>query len=136
MNTKIDNQTPAIKGNSSSSLKVNQKTSAAKDNVTNEFENNFQAVLQNQESDSGLHFSNHAVKRLEERNIDLDTDEIVKLRNAVNKLRGKGGKNSLIISQKGAYIVDVDKSTVVTALDKNNMGDNVFTKIDSTLILN
>ena len=79
--------------------------------------------------------SSHAMKRLKERNIELDGDEFMKLKEAVSKLRAKGGHDSLVITNKAAYVVDVDKNTVVTAVDKNNMNENVFTKIDSTIFM-
>ena len=60
----------------------------------------------------------------------------MKIREGVDKLREKGGKESLIVTNQAAYIVDVDKSTVVTAIDKDAMADNVFTKIDSTVFMN
>ena len=83
----------------------------------------------------GLNLSTHAAKRLRERNLEMDTEEFFKLRGAVDKLKSKGGKDSLIITDKAAYIVDVNKNTIVTAVDKNNLMENVFTKIDSTMIV-
>jgi flagellar operon protein len=59
----------------------------------------------------------------------------MKLKEAISKLRAKGGHDSLVVTSKAAYVVDVDKNTVVTAVDKNNMNENVFTKIDSTLFM-
>lgn len=79
--------------------------------------------------------SSHAMKRLQERNIELDGNEYMKLKEAIGKLRTKGGHDSLVITAKAAYVVDVDKNTVVTAVDKNNMNENVFTKIDSTIFM-
>ena len=79
--------------------------------------------------------STHAMKRLQERNIELDGNEFMKLKEAVSKLRAKGSHDSLVITNKAAYVVDVDKNTVVTAVDKNNMNENVFTKIDSTIFM-
>ena len=79
--------------------------------------------------------SSHALKRLQERNIELDGNEYMKLKEAVSKLKAKGGHDSLVITNKAAYVVDVDKNTVVTAVDKNNMNENVFTKIDSTIFM-
>jgi flagellar operon protein len=79
--------------------------------------------------------STHAMKRLQERNIELDGNEYMKLKEAIGKLRTKGGHDSLVITNKAAYVVDVDKNTVVTAVDRNNMFDNVFTKIDSTIFM-
>jgi len=85
---------------------------------------------------SGVKISGHAMKRIEERNLDIDSGEFLKLREALDRLKIKGGKDSLVITNKAAYIVDVDKDTVVTAIDKDNMAENVFTKIDSTVFLN
>ncbi len=82
-----------------------------------------------------VNVSTHAVKRLQERNIELDGNEYMKLKEAMGKLRAKGGHDSLVITNKAAYVVDVDKNTVVTAVDKNNMNENVFTKIDSTIFM-
>jgi flagellar operon protein len=84
---------------------------------------------------SEVKVSTHAMKRLQERNIELDGNEFMKLKEAMVKLRAKGGHDSLVITQKAAYVVDVDKNTVVTAVDKNSMNDNVFTKIDSTVFM-
>ena len=82
-----------------------------------------------------VNVSTHAMKRLQERNIELDGNEYMKLKEAVSKLRAKGGHDSLVITNKAAYVIDVDKNTVVTAVDKNNMNENVFTKIDSTIFM-
>jgi flagellar operon protein len=82
-----------------------------------------------------LKVSTHATKRLQERNIELDGNEYLKLKEAIGKLRAKGGHDSLVITGKAAYVVDVDKNTVVTAVDRNSMGENVFTKIDSTIFM-
>lgn len=83
-----------------------------------------------------LKVSAHATKRLEERNIQMDGQEYLKLQDALAKLKTKGGHDSLVITSKAAYVLDVDKGMVVTAVDKNNMSENVFTKIDSTIFMN
>ncbi len=83
----------------------------------------------------GINLSIHAAKRMHERNIDMDSGEYLKLKNAITKLKEKGGQESLVITDKGAYIVDVGGSKIITAIDKNDMCENVFTKIDSTLII-
>ena len=85
--------------------------------------------------DSDLLISQHAIKRMTERNISLDAEEFTKLKSALQKLRTKGGQESLVITNKAAYILDVGNNKVVTAMDKQSLNDNVFTKIDSTLIL-
>lgn len=83
-----------------------------------------------------LKISNHAAKRLAMRNINLDGNEYMKLKEAWGKLKQKGGQDSLVVTDKAAYILDVSNGKVVTAVDKNDMSENVFTKIDSTLFMN
>jgi flagellar operon protein len=82
-----------------------------------------------------VQLSTHALKRLQERNIDVDGQEYMKLREAIGKLSAKGSHDSLVITNKAAYVVDVDKKMVVTAVDKSSMSENVFTKIDSTIFM-
>ncbi|MBT3586863.1 MAG: flagellar protein [Halobacteriovoraceae bacterium] len=105
--------------------------------------NEFQELLKGQlESEvvkapsDGIKLSTHAAKRLQERNLAMDSNEYFKLKGAIDKLKSKGGQDSLVITDKAAYIVDVGNNTIVTAMDKQNMLENVFTKIDSTLIVN
>lgn len=93
-------------------------------------------IEKNDSKEVGVKLSGHAKKRLEERNLTMDGNEFLKIRDGIDKLKEKGGKDSLIVTNQAAYIVDVDKQTVVTAMDKNDMAENVFTKIDSTLFIN
>ncbi len=86
--------------------------------------------------ENGIQFSTHALRRLQERNLAFDKEEYSKLQTALDKLKTKGGQDSLVITDKAAYILDVSKSTVVTAMDKASMSENVFTKIDSTILMN
>ncbi len=95
-----------------------------------------QLVKSAQGASQGVELSTHATKRLQERNIEFDTNEYVKLQEALGKLRQKGGHDSLVITNKAAYVMDVDRGMVVTAVDKESMGENVFTKIDSTIFMN
>ena len=101
-----------------------------------EFKNLLQDQIGEVKREHGLKLSVHAAKRLQERNLEMDSDEFFKLRDAMDKLKTKGGKDSLVITPNAAYILDVENNTIVTAIDKDNMAENVFTKIDSTLMIN
>ncbi|WP_090735516.1 TIGR02530 family flagellar biosynthesis protein [Paenibacillus sp. Mc5Re-14] len=91
----------------------------------------FGQVLQEQV----LKLSNHAAKRLEQRGIELKSDQMARINSAVDKAAAKGAKESLILMQDMALIVSVPNRTVVTAMDKQSMEDNVFTQIDSAVII-
>lgn len=95
-----------------------------------------QMLQETAQKSADLEISQHAAKRLASRNINLDANEYVKLKEAWGKLRAKGGKDSLVVTDKAAYILDVNNGKVVTAVDKASMGENVFTKIDSTMFVN
>lgn len=91
----------------------------------------FENVLQR----NMLKFSNHAAKRLEQRGIELGSRQLDQISSAVDKAAAKGSKESLILMKDMALIVSVANRTVVTAMDGNSMRDNVFTQIDSAVII-
>jgi flagellar operon protein len=81
-----------------------------------------------------LKFSAHAQTRIKSRNIDLTAGRMEKLQNAVTTAKAKGASNSLILFPDAAFIVNIPNRTVVTAMDGENIRDNIFTNIDSTVI--
>jgi flagellar operon protein len=101
-----------------------------------EFSQLMESTQASNEKSDGVNISSHAAKRLYERNIDFNGDEYMKVKDAIGKLKAKGGQESLVITSKAAYVVDVKNSKIITAVDKNNMAENVFTKIDSTVFVN
>lgn len=91
----------------------------------------FKDILQ----DQLVHFSSHAVKRLEQRGIELKPEQLDQIGSAIDSAAAKGAKDSLILMKDMALIVNVNNRTVVTAMDGNSMKDNVFTQIDSAVII-
>ncbi len=95
--------------------------------VSNSFDTIFQEELQK------VKFSSHAQKRLETRNIQLNAEELTKIQNAVEKAEAKGSRDSLVMMNDTAFIVNVPNRTVVTALQVGQDNENVFTNIDSVV---
>jgi len=91
------------------------------------------SFLETLESVQSVHFSNHALKRLQSRAINLDSDNVTRLSDAIDKAEKRGGKSSLVMVDDVAFIVNVQDRTVVTALDTNQRGEGVFTQIDSVV---
>lgn len=110
---------------------VNQPA-AAKPVSGPSFENIFQEQLGQQ---AEIKFSAHALKRLETRQISLDSKNMALLKDAVNKAEAKGAKESLILMDQMALVVSIKNRTVITAVDSNSLKDNVFTNIDSAVIV-
>lgn len=86
---------------------------------------------------SGVQFSQHALQRMESRNITLGKNDLLKLNNAIDKAAQKGAKESLVLMNNNnvALVVSVKNKTVITAMDSINMKENVFTNIDSAVII-
>ncbi len=80
-------------------------------------------------------FSNHALERMVHRGIKFSPQELGRLNDAVQRAQSKGSKNSLILMNDNALIVSVKNNTVVTVVDKNSLKENVFTNIDSTIVM-
>jgi flagellar operon protein len=70
---------------------------------------------------------------MEVRDITLSDDGIARLANAVEKADKRGGKESLVMMDNLAFIVNIKDRLVITAMDSDNRGEGVFTKIDSVV---
>jgi len=85
--------------------------------------------------EKGIKFSNHAIERMQSRGISFKADDMTKLNEAVDRAASKGSKDSLILMNDSALIVSVKNRTVVTVMDKTALKENVFTNIDSTIVM-
>ena len=87
------------------------------------------------ETASELKFSKHASMRLEKRNISLTREQNERLENGVQKAGEKGIRESLVMVDSLAFIVNVPSKTVVTAMDQAETQSNIFTNIDGAVIM-
>ena len=83
-----------------------------------------------------LKFSNHAIARLQSRNITLSSDDVSRMNAMADKAAAKGSKQSLFMLKDVAMVVSIANRTVITAVDKESMKENVFTNIDSAAVIN
>ena len=96
----------------------------------------FQKILNQQlNQENELKFSKHASMRLESRNINFNANQIQRLQHGLTSARDKGVKESLMLVDDVALIVNVENSTVVTALNKEESKEHVFTNIDGALLV-
>lgn len=94
----------------------------------------FQQVLQRELTAGQIKFSAHAQQRLALRS-GLSDAEMKRLLDGVAKAEQKGARESLILMDNLALIVSVKNRTVITAVDGQRMKENVFTNIDSAVIV-
>lgn len=83
----------------------------------------------------GLQFSKHSKERIEQRGISLTDELMADLNAAAGKARLRGARDVVMIGQDAAFIVSVTNNMVVTAMNGEEMKDNIFTNIDSAVIL-
>lgn len=93
-------------------------------------EQRFDQVLER----SRLAFSKHALRRIEERGLQLDEARLDRLEAAVDRAEAKGSRDSLVLLDELALVVSVQNHTVVTAMDETSRKEHVFTNIDSVVI--
>lgn len=108
------------------------KTPAEKENGSL----SFQDILE-QASGHGreVRFSKHAANRLNMRNIELTDGQMERLNEGAQKAQAKGIKDSLVLVDSLAFIVNVPSSTVVTAMQQSEAKENIFTNIDGAVIM-
>lgn len=87
------------------------------------------------QKESEIKFSKHAALRIEQRGIAMGDGFIEELKSAIDKADEKGVRNVAIISQRGAFIVNVPNRTVVTGMTEQEMKNNIFTNIDAAITL-
>ena len=95
----------------------------------------FAKVLEEKLPGQPVRLSQHALERLKARGITLTESDMKKLAGAVDGVAQKGGKDSLIMMGDAALVVNVKNRTVVTAMDRQGMQGNIFTNIDSAVVL-
>ncbi len=97
-----------------------------------------QKGLESQSRETGiegnLKFSKHALGRLSDRNIELNTEQLERLNDGARKAEQKGIRDSLVIVDQLAFIVNVPNQTVVTAMDSTATNENIFTNINGAVI--
>jgi flagellar operon protein len=82
-----------------------------------------------------IKFSGHAQTRLASRRITLTDSDMAKIGDAITKAAAKGARESLVLMDKAALVVSVPNRTVITAVARDDMKDNIFTNIDSALLI-
>lgn len=99
-------------------------------------ETSFKQILSKEinKRDSFL-ISNHAAERLKDRNITLNESDMNKLNDGINKALEKGASESLILYKDIAFLASIKNRTIITAVDKESSKGNVFTNIDSVVLL-
>lgn len=80
-------------------------------------------------------FSKHAEQRLREWK-ELDRDDLIgSLNTAMDLAQAKGARSTLVLMKGAAFVVAPQSRTVVTVIPEDRMRQNLFTSIDSAVLM-
>ena len=82
-----------------------------------------------------LSISKHAGQRLAQRNIRIDQSVWNKVEEKVAEASRKGIKDSLVLLDNAALIINAKNRTVITAMNRKEASDQIFTNIDGTIVM-
>lgn len=113
-----------------------QNSFIKKQPVVNNQEESFQQVLQKEVSkESQLKFTKHANERINSRHIEISDEQMQRLQDGANKAGEKGIKESLVLVDSLAFIVNTKQNTVITAMNQQESNENIYTNIDGAIIV-
>ena len=100
----------------------------------------FEEILQKQQTPGqqtveNVRFSKHAANRLNDRNIELTDRQLERLNDGTKKAGEKGIRDSLVLVDQLAFIVNTKSNTVITAMDQTETNENIYTNIDGAVII-
>ncbi|KAA3659194.1 MAG: flagellar biosynthesis protein [Calditrichaeota bacterium] len=124
----INNKIPGIQPPNGERVQSGKSVSGAEKGIS------FQSLLQKAlNSEEPLKFSKHVQARIDQRGISMNAMQMDALQQAVGLAAEKGIRDSLVVVQDAAFIVNVPSKTVITALNQNEMQQRVFTNIDGAV---
>ena len=99
---------------------------------------NFATELQSalKPNNEGLTISKHARQRLEQRGINFNEDRWNQIGEKVKEAKTMGVKESLVLVDDAALIVSAQNNTVITAMNRAEASEQIFTNINGTILMN
>ncbi len=95
----------------------------------------FNQVLDRVQNKQEVAFSAHARERIESRKIELGKDDLLRIGEAMDKVEAKGARSSLLMFGEVALLASITNRTIITAVDGTDDREQIFTGIDSAVIL-
>ena len=109
---------------------ITVKPTGQKESKDAQASKSFETVFQ--DTANQIKFSRHATQRLQTRQIAVSSEQRQRLQTAAEQAREKGMKESLVMVDNLAFIVNVKNNTVITAVKDTEQA--VFTNIDGAII--
>lgn len=72
---------------------------------------------------------------MEQRQIEVSDEQWSQIQTKLDEARQKGVKDSLVLTDQAAFIVNTKSNTVVTAMNRSEVQDKIFTNINGTILI-
>ncbi|GAA0461288.1 TIGR02530 family flagellar biosynthesis protein [Alkalibacillus silvisoli] len=105
-----------------------------KEKVDPPTKDSFKSVLQ-QVTNDNVKVSKHAIKRMEERNIEISEDQWSKIEDKMVEAKQKGITDSAVILPDAVLVASTKNQTIITAMSGEEASDQLLTNINGTIIL-
>ena len=131
----INGQMLSIGNIATDSNQLQNKINALKNQDTEVKHKSFSSVLKETEkkNDQSFKISKHAAERLNE--INFSKDDMKAIEKGFEIAQNKNSKNTVMLYKDVALIASVENKTLITAVNKNRTNENIFTNIDSVVLL-
>lgn len=109
---------------------VQNQNNLLKNNSEKKFNDVLAEVVNKNE---GFKVSKHAASRLDI--INFNEDDMKMIEKGFKLAKEKNSKNTVMLYKDVALIASVENKTLITAVEKDRVQENIFTNIDSVVIL-
>jgi len=82
-----------------------------------------------------INFSQHAQTRINSREIPWSHELEKRVVQGLDSAEKKGSREALILADDVAVIANVKSRTIITAMDRSQMKEKIFTNIDSAVLV-
>ncbi|WP_228027526.1 TIGR02530 family flagellar biosynthesis protein [Bacillus fonticola] len=87
------------------------------------------------EETHSLRVTKHAASRMKDRDIEMSPTDWNMMQQKVQEAKEKGVKESLVLFNDHAFIVNTQNKTVITAMNQADLQAQIFTNITGTIVL-
>lgn len=122
-------------GNFTQFNNVQEKNNNLTTKLNTKEEKSFKDVLNNtiKKENEGFIVSKHAALRLKE--INFTDEDIRNIEKGFKIAKEKNSRNAVMLYKDVALIASVENNTLITAVEKERAKENIFTNVDSVVIL-
>lgn len=131
MSYRIINGRPYVTGNFGD---YNLNASKSENTKVSSSSASFKEILNSKvNKKEGFTISNHAAERM--KSMDFNEQDMKKLNDGIELAEEKGCKNSVLIYKDVVFVTSIENRTIITAVHKERAKENVFTNVDSVLLI-